>query len=81
MSNVQIVRLTLEFLAIILVCYCVYRQNDIAKWEQKVWRYIKGFFKAVVFTVRDKKHTKSAKTIEFPIRNQVEGGLYNENTR
>ena len=70
MTNAQIIRLLLELLAIALASYCVYRQEDIAKWERKMWRYIKFFFKALFYTVRDKLtvNTPSAEIVEFSIK-------------
>lgn len=67
MSNTQIIRLLVDAIAIIFVIYCVYREKDIAKWERKVWKYVKSFFKAVIFTVQEKSTTnRCSKIIEFP---------------
>lgn len=70
MSNAQIIRLLLEFLAIVLATYCIYRQADIAKWERKIYGYIKAFFKAVYCTVKENltKNYSSAEIIEFPVK-------------
>lgn len=72
MTNTQIIRLVLEFFAIVLVLYCIYREKDIAKWERKVWRGIKMVFKTVFCTVRNKTvNQPSTKIVEFPIKKQV----------
>lgn len=43
----------LECCALALLCYSIYREKDIAKFERKAWFYIKAFFKALFYTVRD----------------------------
>lgn len=45
--------LILEITAILLLCYAVYREKDLIKFERKAWFYIKAFFKALFYTVRD----------------------------
>lgn len=70
MTNAQIVRLILEFLAIALGVYCIYREADIAKWERKMWSRLKVFLRSVRCTIQEKKAVNhpSAEIIEFPIK-------------
>ncbi len=41
-------------------CYLIYREKDLIKFERKVWKYVKAFFKAVVYTVAEKLESKRA---------------------
>ncbi len=54
MTVFMFIRFFLECAAVILVCYAIYREKDLIKFERKVWKYTKAFFKAVYFTLRDK---------------------------
>ena len=42
-------------------CYLIYKEKELIKWERKVWKYIKAFFKALVLTIIEKLE-KSKKT-------------------
>ena len=44
-------RFILECLAVVLVCYAIYREQDLIKLERKIAFYIKAFFKACYFSV------------------------------
>ncbi|MGN0525986.1 MAG: hypothetical protein ACI4IF_00955 [Acutalibacteraceae bacterium] len=50
-----------EIVACVFACYLVYREKDLIKFEHKVWIYTKAFFKAVVFSVRDKIYGEPVK--------------------
>ena len=54
MSIFVFVRFFLECAAVGLVCYAIYREKDLVKFERKVWKYTKAFFKSVYFSLRDK---------------------------
>ena len=58
MSVFVFIRFFLECAAVGLVCYAIYREKDLIKFERKVWKYTKAFFKAVCFSVRDRFVTK-----------------------
>lgn len=45
--------LILEIAAILLLCYAVYREKNLIKFEHKAWVYIKAFFKALYYTAKD----------------------------
>lgn len=63
MSILVFIRFFLECAAGALVCYAIYREKDLIKFERKVWKYTKAFFKAAYFTVYDKLAHKN-KTVE-----------------
>lgn len=58
MSVFVFIRFFLECAAVGLVCYAIYREKDLIRFERKVWKYAKGFFKAVYFTLHDKFATE-----------------------
>lgn len=63
MSVFVFLRFFLECAAVGLVCYAIYREKDLIKFERKVWKYTKAFFKSVYFSLQDKfapvKETKN----------------------
>lgn len=54
MSVFVFIRFFLECAAVGLVCYAIYREKDLIRFERKIWKYCKAFFKAVYFSIRDK---------------------------
>lgn len=54
MSVFVFIRFFLECAAVGLVCYAIYREKDLIRFERKVWKYTKAFFKAAYFSIRDK---------------------------
>ena len=54
MSVFVFLRFFLECAAVCLVCYAVYREKDLIRFERRVWKYTKAFFKALCFSIRDK---------------------------
>ncbi len=58
MSVFVFIRFFLECAAVGLVCYAIYREKDLVKFERKVWKYTKAFFKSVYFSLRDKFETE-----------------------
>ena len=63
MSVFVFIRFFLECAAVGLVCYAIYREKDLIRFERKVWKYTKAFFKALYFSLQDKfapkKETKN----------------------
>ena len=54
MSVFVFIRFFLECAAVGLVCYAIYREKDLIRFERKIWKYTKAFFKAAYFSIRDK---------------------------
>ena len=54
MSVFVFLRFFLECVAVGLVCYAIYREKDLVRFERKIWKYAKAFFKAFYFTLHDK---------------------------
>lgn len=69
MSVLVFLRFFLECAAVALVCYAIYREKDLIKFERKVWKYTKAFFKATYFSVRDKFNTKKETKNVTPLVN------------
>ena len=69
MSVFVFIRFFLECAAVCLVCYAIYREKDLIKFERKAWRFIKAVFKAAYFTLCDKFASKKKKTFAEPVVN------------
>lgn len=54
MSVFVFIRFFLECAAVGIVCYAIYREKDLIRFERRVWKYTKAFFKAVYFSLQDK---------------------------
>ena len=54
MSVFVFIRFFLECAAVGLVCYAIYREKDLIRFERKVWKYTKAFFKAAYFSLQDR---------------------------
>ena len=61
MASLQIVFM----LTLILVgAYTIFREKDLIKFERKVKKYVKAFFKAIYLTVQEKKNNKADLKVE-----------------
>lgn len=69
MSVFVFIRFFLECAAVGLVCYAIYREKDLIRFERKVRKYIKAFFKAVYFSVKDKFVSEKKVTDITPVAN------------
>ena len=69
MSIFVFIRFFLECAAVGLVCYAIYREKDLIRFERKIWKYTKAFFKALRFTLRDKFAKKQSVENITPIAN------------
>ena len=58
MSVFVFIRFFLECAAVGLVCYAIYREKDLIRFERKVWKYVKAFFKATYYSIHDKVVTE-----------------------
>ncbi len=73
MSTLALLKLFIGLCVITLGAYSIYRERDIARFERKLGRYIKAFFKALKYTIRDKRAPKKEVKI-MPYNNEE----YNE---
>lgn len=69
MTTFAIVKLFAEVALVLLGAYAIYREKDIARFERKALKYIKAFFKAVYYTVLEKKQSKVKKVSRPTYRN------------
>lgn len=61
-------------LTLILVgAYTIFREKDLIKFERKVKKYVKTFFKALYLTVQEKKNSKVNTKVE-----DIRSAQYNE---
>lgn len=54
MTVFSIIKAILELSAIALLCYGVYREKDLIKFERKVFKYVKAFVLSCAYSIRDK---------------------------
>ena len=69
MSVFVFIRFFLECAAVGLVCYAIYREKDLIRFERKVWKLTKAFFKAAFFSIRDKFVTEKKEENVTPLVN------------
>ena len=69
MTIFSIIKVILELSAIVLLCYGIYREKDLIKFERKVWKYTKAFFKAAYFSIQDKFLSKKEVKNVTPVIN------------
>lgn len=69
MSVFVFIRFFLECAAVGLVCYAIYREKDLIKFERKIWKYTKAFFKAVYYSLQDKLAPKKEAENVTPLVN------------
>ncbi len=70
MSVFVFIRFFLECAAVGLVCYAIYREKDLIKFERKVWKYTKAFFKALYYSVQEKLTAKKKVKNVTPLVNE-----------
>ncbi len=61
MTTLALIKLFAEISLILLGAYAIYREKDIARFERKLAKYIKAFFKAVYYTILEKRQPKVKK--------------------
>lgn len=63
MTTLAFVKLVVEVLIISLGAYAIYREKDLIRFERKVAKYVKAFFKALFCTIQDKKQKEKTQNI------------------
>ncbi len=58
MTTLALIKLFAEIAVILLGAYAIYREKDLIRLERKIAKYIKAFFKAVYYTILEKKQPK-----------------------
>lgn len=66
MSTLTFVSFIFNTVLVLLGAYAIYREKDLVKFERKVKKYVKAFFKALWFTALEKKQKNktSVKAVE-----------------
>lgn len=65
MTTLALIKLFAEIAFILLGAYAIYREKDIIRFERKVAKYVKAFFKAVYYTILEKKQPQ-VKSVSKP---------------
>lgn len=53
MTTLTFLEFLFQVILVLIGAYAIYREQDLAKFERKVARYIKAFFKALYYTVKE----------------------------
>lgn len=54
MTTLTLFKALIEMLVVILVCYGIYREKSLIRFERRAFKFIKCFFKALYITVGEK---------------------------
>ncbi len=60
MTTLTIVKFFFNICLVLLGAYVIYREKDLIKFERKIKKYVKAFFKASYYTILEKKNKKTA---------------------
>ena len=60
MTTLTIIKFFFNIGLVLLGAYAIYREKDLIKFERKVKKYVKAFFKAAYYTVLKKKNKNIA---------------------
>lgn len=55
MTTITLFKALIEILAVILVCYGIYHEKKLIRFERKAFKFVKCFFKACVLTIEEKR--------------------------
>lgn len=50
---------------VLLGSYALYREKDLIRFERKAGRYIKAFFKALIYTLKERSFENGKRRIKF----------------
>ncbi len=69
MTTLTIIQFSVMTGLVLLGAYALYREKDLIKFERKVKKYIKAFFKALYYTILEKRKVKDSSANIQSIRN------------
>ena len=52
MSNETIMQFLLNLVLVYIGCLTIIHERELIRFERKVWKYIKAFFKALYYTIK-----------------------------
>ncbi len=61
MTTLTLFKALIEMLVVILVCYGIYREKSLVRFERRAFKFLKCFFKALYITADEKFGKASAK--------------------
>lgn len=65
MTTLTIIKFFFNIGLVLLGAYAIYREKDLIKFERKVKKYVKAFFKALYYSVLEKKNKNKAPVQEL----------------
>ncbi len=76
MTTITLFKSLIEILAVILVCYGIYREKSLIRFERKAFKFIKCFFKACYLSVKEISEKKKNYAEITDIGDFSESGKY-----
>ncbi len=71
MATLTIIKFFFNLLLITLGAYALLHEKELARFERKVVKYIKAFFKALYLTLKEKRETEVQVTpIKLPVNDE-----------
>lgn len=58
MSGLTVLRFVLETIAVLAISYGFYREDDVAKFERKVYRFVKRAVRIIINEIRESRKAK-----------------------
>ncbi len=65
MTTATILKFIIEGLFVLLAGYAIYKEKTLIKFERKVAKFIKAFFKAAYYSILEKKKRKPMNTVNI----------------
>jgi hypothetical protein len=59
MSTGTVIKLLFDVLLVYIGCQAIIHEKELAKFEKKVGKYIKAFFKALHYTIKERRDAKT----------------------
>ena len=63
MTTLTLVKFFFHFMLVLAGVLALYKEKELIRFERKVKKYVKAFFKAVYYTALEKKNSKNKATV------------------
>ena len=76
MTTLTLVKFAFNLALVLLGVFAIYKEKELIKFERKVKKYVKAFFKAVYYTIMEKKNQKKEGSKRWKNGCKRDGGYY-----
>lgn len=70
MTTETILKFLIEGMFVLLAGYAIYKEKSLIKFERKIAKYVKAFFKAAYYSILEKKKRKPVNTVNIRAASQ-----------